>query len=135
MAPLTIDRVKELHEAAKYAKTHGSGNVTLPADDLLTLLPAEPVDVTPEIPASAMQNETVHVFAEPVASASPDLNAEQIAEEIHEKTGAKTEVVNGVPIVHVPQVAEHGPVLVADPVEEVKTTDAEPERGHVEDGI
>lgn len=133
MAPLTIDRVKELHEAAQYAKTHGSGNVTLPADDLLTLLPAEPVDVTPEIPPSAMQNETVHVFADPASAPGP--TAEQIAEEIHEKTGAETEVVNGVPIVHVPQVAEPGPVLVADPVAEVKPADAEPERGHVEDGI
>lgn len=64
---LSLERIKQLYEAARYAKSHGSGHVTLPADELLALLPAEPVDVTPApTEPSIAQNETPRVLAEAV---------------------------------------------------------------------
>lgn len=79
---MNLERLKQLHEAARYAKSHGSGFVTIPADELLEVLPAEPVDVTqaPSEP-SVSQNETPRelITAEAHAEAVATKEAEEAA--------------------------------------------------------
>lgn len=70
-------RLEELHEAVKYANSHGNGVVTIKADELAELLPALPVEVKPDVPAA----EPVPVAAEhgeTIAQAAAPSIAEQI---------------------------------------------------------
>lgn len=126
LKPLTDERLAELKESARYANSHGGGYVSVPANDLLTLLPAdaEPIAVAAEPEAVADKP------SEPAAGT--DAHAEQKAEEIHEKTGVETEVDKGVPVIVAPPIDEPGPALVA---EQEKPADAEPKRAATEDGI
>ena len=83
---MTPERLAELHEAAKYAKSHGSGNVTLPADELLEVLPALPVEekvaepeadaIAPEQPAGPVAVEAAG--ADPAAPVTEEKPVEAV---------------------------------------------------------
>lgn len=127
LKPLTDERLAELKESARYANSHGGGYVSVPANDLLTLLPAdaEPIAVAAEPdPVADKPAGTVAV--------ATDAHAEQKVKEIHEKSGVETVVENGIPEIVVPPISEPGPTLVA---EQEKPADAEPKRAATEDGI
>jgi hypothetical protein len=70
---MTSERLAELHETVRYALSHGNGQVTLPAGELLGLLPKVPESSrTPthlELNAKELQDkEAAKKAAEPVAA-------------------------------------------------------------------
>lgn len=67
---MTPERLAELHEAAKYAKSHGGGYVNINADELLEVLPALPVEEKAADPEAVAE-----VAAVPV----PPANAPEVA--------------------------------------------------------
>jgi hypothetical protein len=140
---LTDEHIEELREHAKYA-IHNGGTVAVNCHALLLLLP-EPKK--PEPPSPFVEADLIPDTAAPVieglqASAAPavinkdadkidaslvtsaaagEAHAEAVGEVIHEETGAKTEVVNGIPIVDTPESEDPG-------IPDVKKPSAAPEQ-------
>jgi hypothetical protein len=64
---LNQKRIDELKEAARYANSHGGGYVSVPANDLIALLPPDPE------PVSAVNEPEAEKSANPETTKGPEL--------------------------------------------------------------
>ena len=89
---ITLERLKQLHEAARYAKSHGGGQVTLQADELLEVLPPEPKEEKSEHAGTgtAADRETPRVLtpAEPAVPVAVEGTGSDPAKPAEEKKEA-----------------------------------------------
>jgi hypothetical protein len=94
---MTPERLAELHEAAKYALSHGNGQVTVPAKELIEVLPALPVEEKAAEPELVAEVPTIPV---------PETNAPELA-------GTGIHAVAEVPAAEVAPAVEPAPVTDA----------------------